>query len=98
MSNDQAGVRNRAIADRKIETLLDKIDHSAGCSETDRHVRIELVEFRYRWSDQAGYRRGCIEAQHATGGTGNVEATHYDANGRFVRDSVSQNPTIPRDQ
>ena len=33
-----------------------------------------------------------------TWGTGNVEATHYDANGRLARDSVSQNPTIARDQ
>ena len=33
-----------------------------------------------------------------TWGTGNVEASHYDANGRLVRDSVSQNPTIARDQ
>ena len=31
-------------------------------------------------------------------GTGNAEVTHYDANGRLVRDSISQNPTIARDQ
>src|SRR5262245_42111732 len=67
MSDDQAGVPDRTIADRKIETLLNKIDHSAGRSETDRDVGIEPVVFGYRWSDQPGYRRRCIEAQHATG-------------------------------
>src|SRR5262245_55491044 len=38
------------------------------------------------------------QAFSQTWGTGNVEATHYDANGRLARDSVSQNPTIARDQ
>ena len=31
-------------------------------------------------------------------GTGNVEPTHYDANGNLVRDRISQNPTVARDQ
>jgi hypothetical protein len=38
------------------------------------------------------------QAFSQTWGTGNVEATHYDANGRLVREGVSQNPTIARDQ
>lgn len=38
------------------------------------------------------------QAYSQTWGTGNVEATHYDANGRLTRDSVSQNPTVARDQ
>ena len=38
------------------------------------------------------------QAYSQTWGTGNVEATHYDANGRLVRDTGLQNPTITRDQ
>jgi hypothetical protein len=38
------------------------------------------------------------QAYCACWGTGNVEATHFDAKGGLVRDSVSQNPTITRDQ
>jgi hypothetical protein len=38
------------------------------------------------------------QAFSTTWGTGNVEATHYDANGRLVRDSISQNPSTAGDR
>jgi len=38
------------------------------------------------------------QAFSSTWGTGNVEATHYDAGGRLVRDAVSPNPTAPQDR
>ena len=38
------------------------------------------------------------QAFTAAWGTGNVQATHYDANGRLVLDANSQNPTTVRDQ
>ena len=38
------------------------------------------------------------QAFSSTWGTGNVEATHYDAGGRLVRDAVSPNLTASQDR
>jgi len=70
---NQAGIRQRSVPDRQIETLADQIDHRIGEMQLDGERRVQLGELRQQRTDALNAeRRGCAHAQLATRYAGGI--------------------------